>query len=297
MFASFNPGHVGITANLREGLALAERHGFGGYDAQLAALHEEITAHGAAAVRELFIQHGLRIGAWNLPFMPYQVTDAEWRDWLRQLPPLLAGARAVGALRAGMWIMPGSDDREFDANFGFHIARFQPIAEMLGEHGIRLGLEFIGPETTLRKFRHPFVRSVASIIQLARAIGSNCGLLLDAWHWHCAGGTRADLRGLTCDLLVHVHVDDAPAGVPRADLIDNRRKLPCTTGVIDIDGFMQALADAGYDGPVTAEPFDPEISVLPTEESAARTAKTTRAAVARAVRSTEVPSSSARQQR
>ena len=288
MFASLNPGHVGISVSLREGLALAERHGFGGYDAQLATLHEEMAARGAAAVREEFLQHGLRIGAWNLPFMPYHVTEAEWRDWLGRLPPLLAAARALGALRAGMWIMPGSDERGFDDNFAFHVARFQPVARLLADHGVRLGLEFIGPETSLRKFKHPFIRSVAAMLKLARAIGPNCGLLLDAWHWHCAGGTREDLRGLTRDLLVHVHVDDAPAGVPRAELIDNRRKLPCTTGVIDIDGFIQALADAGYDGPVTAEPFDPEVNALPAEEAAARTARTTRAAVARGIRSTEI---------
>jgi sugar phosphate isomerase/epimerase len=287
MFASFNPGHVGITVSLREGLALAERHGFGGYDVQLATLHDEVAAQGAAAVRDQFLQHGLRIGAWNLPFMPYSVSEAEWRDWLGRLPPLLASARALGALRAGMWILPGSDERGFDDNFAFHVARFQPVARLLAEHGIRLGLEFVGPETSLRKFRHPFIRSVAATLQLARALGPNCGLLLDAWHWHCAGGTREDLRGLTRDLLVHVHVEDAPAGVPRADLIDVRRKLPCTTGVIDIDGFMQALADSGYDGPVTAEPFDPELSALPAEESAACTARTTRTAVAYAVRSTE----------
>jgi sugar phosphate isomerase/epimerase len=288
MFSSLNPGHVGISASLREGLALAERHGFGGYDAQLAPLHEEVTARGAAAVRDLFLQHGLRIGAWNLPFMPYRVTEAEWRDWLAKLPPLLASAHVLGAVRAGMWIFPGSNERSYDENFTFHVARFRPIAQLLADHGIRLGLEFIGPETTLRSFRHPFVRSVASILQLARAIGPNCGLLIDAWHWHCAGGTRGDLHGLTRELLVHVHVDDAPAGVLRAELIDNRRKLPCTTGVIDIDGFMQALADAGYDGPVTAEPFDPELSALPAEEAAARTAKATRAAVARGVRSAGV---------
>jgi len=287
MFASFNPGHVGITVSLREGLALAERHGFGGYDAQLTALHGEVASLGAAAVRDQFIQHGLHPGAWNLPFMLYHVTEAEWRDWLGKLPPLLASARALGALRAGMWILPGSDERAFDDNFAFHVARFQPVARLLADHGIRLGLEFIGPETVLRKFKHPFIRSLAATLQLAHAIGPNCGLLLDAWHWHSAGGTREDLRGLTRDLLVHVHVDDAPAGVPRVELVDNRRKLPCTTGVIDIDGFMQALADAGYDGPVTAEPFDPEVSALPAEEATARTAKATRAAVARAVRSAE----------
>lgn len=287
MFASLNPGHVGITVTLRDGLALAERHGFGGYDAQLAELHEEVTRHGAAVVRDLYVRHGLRLGAWNLPFMPCRVTEEEWRDWLGRLPPLLASARALGALRCGMWILPGSNEREPDANFSFHVARFQPIARLLADHGIRLGLEFVGPETSLRQFKHPFVRSVAAILGLARAIGPNCGLLIDAWHWHAAGGTREDLRAFTRELLVHVHVNDAPAGVARAELIDHRRKLPGATGVIDLDGFMTALADADYDGPVTAEPFDPEISALPPEESAARTAQATRAAVARAIRTKE----------
>jgi len=288
MYASFNPGHVGINVSWREGLALAERHGFGGFDAQLAPLHDEVTRHGAAAVRELFLKHGLRIGAWNLPFMPYRVTEAEWREGIARLTPQLATARALGARRAGMWILPGSDERAFDENFGFHVARFQPIARLLADHGIRLGLEFIGPETSQRAFQHRFIRSVAEALQLARAIGPNCGLLIDAWHWHAAGGTRADLHGLTREQLVHVHIDDAPAGIPLAELVDNRRKLPCTTGVIDIDGFMQALADADYDGPVTAEPFDPEVSALPAEVAAAQTGRTTRAAVARAVRTAEL---------
>lgn len=287
MFASFNPSHVGITVSLREGLALAERYGFGGYDAQLATLHDEVAAHGAPAVGDLFIQHGLRTGAWNLPFMPYRVTEAEWRDWLGRLPPLLATARALGARRAGMWILPGSNELAFADNFKFHVDRFRPVAELLAIYGVRLGLEFIGPETAQRAFKHRFVDSVATVAELARAIGSNCGLLLDAWHWHCAGGTREELRGLTREFIVHVHINDAPADVSRADLVDNRRKLPDATGVIDLDGFMQALADAGYDGPVTAEPFDEELNALPAEEAARRTARATRSAVARAVRSAE----------
>jgi sugar phosphate isomerase/epimerase len=287
MFPSFNPGHVGIQVSLGDGLALAERHGFGGFDAQLRPLHDEVTQRGAAAVRDAFIARGLRPGAWNLPFMPTRVGADEWRAGLAGLPNLLASARAVGATRGGMWILPGSDEREFDANFAFHVERFQPVARLLADHGLRLGLEFIGPETSAARFRHRFIRSVDGMLGLARAIGPNCGLLLDAWHWHAAGGTRQDLRALTRELLVHIHVDDAPDGVARGDLVDNRRKLPGVTGVIDLEGFMQALAEAGYDGPVTAEPFDAELSALPPEESAARTARATRAAVARAVRPTE----------
>lgn len=286
MFASLNPGHIGIrNLGFQEALALAERHGFGGLDVQLAPLHDAVQERGAESVRALSLQHGLRIGAWNLPFMPYRVSEDEWRAELAKLPPQVASAGALGALRAAMWILPGSDERTYEENFEFHVTRFQPIARLLANHDIRLGLEFIGPETSLKKFKHPFIRSVDETIKLARAIGPNCGLLLDSWHWHSAGGTLEDLRVLTRELLVHIHVNDAPAGVPLSQLIDNRRKLPCTTGEIDIDGFMRALADADYDGPVTAEPFDPDVSALPPDQSAALTAKTTRDAVARGVRS------------
>lgn len=282
MFASFNPGHVGVRASLVEGLALAEKYGFGGYDAPLQQIHDAVEAEGADRLRERFLEHGLRVGAWNLPFMPYRVTEEEWKDWLTRLPPLLTSAAAIDARRACMWILPGCNEREFEDNVAFHIARFQPVARLLAEHGVRLGLEFVGPETSAAKFRFPFVRTLKPTLQLAHAIGGNCGLLLDCWHWHCTGGTREELAPLTRADLVHIHVNDAPAGIGRAELIDNQRKLPDTTGVIDLAGFMTALADTGYSGPVTAEPFDDEIRALPDEEATARTARATRRAVARA---------------
>lgn len=284
MFASLNPGHVGINVPLEAGLALAERHGFGGYDASLEVLHSAVTQQGAMAVRDCFLARGLRVGAWNLPFMPYAVSQAEWREGLAKLPALFASAADVGARRACMWVLPGSNDRAYEANFDHHVARFRPIAGLLADHGIQLALEFVGPEASLRAFTHPFVRTIPATLELARAIGPNCGLLLDSWHWHCIGGTRADLAALTREQIVHVHVNDAPVGVPVADLQDMSRKLPCTTGVLDLEGFMQALATAGYDGPVTAEPFDATINAISAESAAAITAKTTRTAVALGVR-------------
>lgn len=59
--------------------------------------------------------------------------------------------------------------------------------------------------------------------------------------------------------VVHVHVNDAPAGIPVDQQIDNRRKLPVTTGVIDLKGFINALVKIGYDGPIECEPFVQEL--------------------------------------
>ena len=40
-----------------------------------------------------------------------------------------------------------------------------------------------------------------------------------------------------------------------AEYIDNDRRLPMETGVIDLGGFLKRLAALAYDGPVTPEPF------------------------------------------
>ena len=52
---------------------------------------------------------------------------------------------------------------------------------------------------------------------------------------------------LTCSMLV------APGG----------KVIYRKTGVIDIAGFLQALQEIGYDGPVTPEPFKKELADLP----------------------------------
>ncbi|HVZ48690.1 MAG TPA: sugar phosphate isomerase/epimerase family protein [Gemmatimonadaceae bacterium] len=284
MFASFNPGQIGLSAlALREGLALAERHGFGGFDPSLVQLHDEVTRHGAAAVRGWFVGHGLQMGAWTLPFMPWHVPEAEWQDWLARLPALAASAAAVGALRAAIWTFPGSNDFAYEENFRHYVRRFQPVARVLGAHGIRLGLEAVGPETAQRQYRHPFLRKPAEAWRLAQAIAPNCGVVLDSYHWHCAGGTRAELAALPAASIVQAHVCDGRAGRTLAQQMDLERRLPGESGVVDLDGFMSALAAHRFDGPVTAEPFDDDVNALGVEGATARTARATRAAVARAV--------------
>jgi len=68
-----------------------------------------------------------------------------------------------------------------------------------------------------------------------------------------------ELLGLSAKDVVHVHVNDAPEGIAVDQQIDSRRKLPATTGVIDMKGFINALVKIGYDGPVECEPFDEEL--------------------------------------
>ncbi len=62
--------------------------------------------------------------------------------------------------------------------------------------------------------------------------------------------------------------------------VDNRRDLPAATGVIDLAGFLQALARIGYDGPIAAEPFRPELGAMPRDRALAMVAAAMRKAFA-----------------
>ena len=174
--------------------------------------------------------------------MNWRGDEAEYKAGLSKLAEFAAAGAAVGATRVAQWVPSASEDLKFGDNFRWHIDRFKPIAEILGEHGCSLGLEFIGPRTLRVDKSYGFIHSMDGMLALGHAIGTgNVGLLLDCWHWYTGLGTLSDLMGLTADDVVHVHVNDAPDGVDVSEQIDNKRALPGETGVIDLVGFLECV--------------------------------------------------------
>ncbi len=261
MYKTLSPGAIGIRGlSLADSIALAARTGFGGLDfsiVQAAQLADEIGVEGVVA---LFDEAGIRYGAWGLP-VRWQSDD--WEDDLAQLPRYAALAAKLGADRTSTWCPPASDERDFDANFAWHVARFQPIAAVLAEHGIRFGIEFIGPQTLRPPHKHAFIYDMAGMLELAVALGTgNVGLLLDAWHLYTSGGAVDDLDNISNADIVNVHVNDAPLDLQMHEYIDNDRRLPLETGVLPLRDFMQKLAQLAYDGPVTPEPFSARLNAM-----------------------------------
>jgi sugar phosphate isomerase/epimerase len=128
------------------------------------------------------------------------------------------------------------------------------------------GLEFVGPKTSRDSRRHPFIYTLEAMLELGSDIGPNVGLLVDAWHLHSSQGTIEELIKVPASKIALVHINDAPADVEIDDLKDHDRRLPGETGEINIKGFLNALRQLGYEGPVEAEPFDPRLKELPSDE-------------------------------
>ena len=257
-FKNFAPGHIGVKANQQQALEYAVKYGFGG----IAPSEGEFADKSAAEISEwvaLMKQKGIRYGAAGLP-VEFRRDEALFKNGMAQLPKRAALLKQLGVTRVATWITPGHNELTYLQNFKMLETRFREAAKVLKDNDLRLGLEFVGPRTSREKFRFPFVCTQVDMMELVDAVGTgNVGLLLDSWHWYTSHGTVKELERLSNKDIVHVHVNDAPAGVEIDQQIDNRRKLPATTNVIDLKGFINTLVKIGYDGPVECEPFDQEL--------------------------------------
>lgn len=259
MFKNLSPGAIGIRCGWIEGLDLAGGAGFEGADLSLPdaeKLAAEKGADGVAAVRALYSDRGLQMGGWSFP-VSWRGSDAEFFESLGRLPAQAKLAAEIGCLRTYTWVVGWSDELTRREHFQRVVRRFRLSAEILADYGHRLGLEFIGPRTSRAPHRYGFVYTMDGMLTLCCAIGTgNVGLLFDVWHWYTCRSTLDDVRQLAPYDVLFVHINDAPAGVDVLDQIDNQRCLPGETGVIPNGDLLRALHGAGYDGPVTVEPFN-----------------------------------------
>jgi sugar phosphate isomerase/epimerase len=266
MFKNLSPGAIGIREiSLPDAIELARRTGFSGIDFSIGEAADLADAHGVGYVRGLFQDAGIVPGQWGLPVA--WNNEEQWTQDMTELPHLALLGRELGCTRTATWCPSWSDERDYEDNWTWHVARFRPIAEVLMQHDCRLGIEFLGPKTLRSPHRYGFIHTLQEMMSLAAEIGTgNVGLLLDVWHLYTSGGSIDDLDTITAKDIVTVHISDAPAGIPRDEQRDTIRCLPMETGVIDLAGFIGKLAGMGYDGPVTTEPFNERINTIAAED-------------------------------
>ena len=259
-------GNLGISANQREAIELAARHGFESVGADgnfLASLQDDLMAE----LKTFMKTKSIVFGAAGLP-VEFRRDEARFGNDLKVLPKFAAGLRRAGVDRAATWLMPGSDALPYLQNFHQHATRLREVAQLLKDQGVRLGLEYVAPKTSWTSRRYPFIHTMAEMKELIAEINTgNVGFVLDSWHWWHAGDKAADVLTLKGNEVIAVDVNDAPAGIPKDQQQDGRRELPCATGTIDIGAFMKALNQIGYDGPVRAEPFNQAVNKMPKDEA------------------------------
>lgn len=271
-FKNFAPGHIGVRANQQQALEYAIKYGFEG----ITPSPGEFENKSASEISEwlgLMKEKGIRYGAGGLP-VNFRRDEERFKNDMAKLPGQASLLKQLGVTRVATWIMPGHRELTYLQQFKLLTHRFRQVAKVLKDNDIRLGLEFVGPRTSRSRSRFAFISTHIEMMELVEAIGTgNVGLLLDSWHWYTSHGTVDELLKLSNNDVVHVHVNDAPAGIDVDKQVDNRRALPATTGVIDLKGFINALVKIGYDGPVECEPFNQELRQMEPDAAVQKTSE------------------------
>ena len=265
-----SPGSIGVSASQTETIQLAARFGFEAVE----PFPQSLAALSPAQMELLLADLKAKNLVWGAAGLPveFRRDDAAFNDGLQKLGPLAAAMKSAGVTRVGTWLSPASGALTYVQNFRRHAERLRAVAKVLGDHGLRLGLEYVGTFTSRANAKFPFVHCLAETRELITEIGTgNVGLILDSWHWWQAGDTEADLRSLAPSDIVSVDLNDAPAGVAKHEQQDGRRELPAATGVIDVATFLKALQGLGYAGPVRAEPFNKPLNDLNNDAACAAT--------------------------
>lgn len=272
MKMNLTTGALGLKVTQPEAIELAHRYGFESVEPRFDFL---ATASDADLARLLDDMKAKKIefGASGLP-IDLRVGDDQLAEQMKRLPAFARTLQRAGVTLVNKPIFPTHDTLTYLANFKQHVERVRQIAVQLGDRGLRLGLEYIGPRTLWASRRYTFIHSMAECRELIAEVGRrDVGLALDSWHWHTARDTEADLLSLKKEEIVSVDINDAPAGIPVDQQVDNRRELPLATGVIDLAAFLNAIHKLGWEGPVRAEPFSAELRKLSPEQAVAATAQ------------------------
>lgn len=261
-------GSLGIAAGQRRAVELAAAHSFDVVDADgkfLAALSDGELNDLLAFMKEKHV-------GWAMGGLPvdFRRDDAAFSSGIATFPAYARGLQRAGVRFVTTYVLPMSNDLTYQLNWKLHVTRLREVARILGDCGMRLGVEYVAPKTLWASQRYPFVHTMAEMRELLADIRQpNTGIVLDSWHWYHAGDQPADILALQGSDVVSIDLNDAPAGVPKDQMVDGKRELPAATGVIPIAGFLGALEKIGFHGPVRAEPFNEAVRRLPPDEAAA----------------------------
>ena len=269
---SLNPGAIGVRVNQEELLEAAVKYG---YEAivPFSGTLAEWSDDQIKAFTEKMNSNDISWGAAGLP-LNFRAEPEVHSEGIRELPKHAVALKKAGVTRMSTWIMPTHASLTYLRNMELHATHLREAARILGDHGIKLGLEYVGPKTLMTSQKFSFVHSMAECQDLINEIGEpNVGFQLDSFHWFCAGDTKEDLLKLKKEMIVTVDLNDARAGYTADEQIDGKRELPASTGVIDIKTFLEALVEIDYDGPVRAEPFNKVLNDMDNEAALEATYK------------------------
>ena len=253
MYKNLNISSLGIVGQ-SEAIELALTHRFKAMDLNLVEFADRVKLRGMPFARRLIESSKIKLSAFALPFELKDDPD-KFKEDLARLAEWGSAAAEVGCVRCTMTIEPAGDRLPYHENFTFHSERLAEICSVLLPNNIQLGVGFRAAADLRRNKAFQFIHDLEALSMLVNMVNRpNAGILFNAWDLLASGGSLDTLRNIPVDKIVAVQLADAPEDVPLEELTETSRLLPAVDGRFDIPAVLTALAEMGYEGPVSVTP-------------------------------------------
>lgn len=239
---------------------LASATGFDGFDFGAQGALDAINEMGLAAVKTRLAELNVVPAVFGLD-VEWRGSDEKFEEGMLGFEERVAAAVAVGSDRCCTWIPPASDVTA-DEWTARTVSRFKRIMVVLNAHGVRLGLEFVGPHHLRAGGANamgpqPTLWTLEQTLQLIDAIGADgLGLLVDSYHLDTTSTDAAALIPLGDALIVHAHINDAGSDTTADTALDGNRVLPCA-GRLPLQHYVDVLKTIGFSGFLCCEVLTP----------------------------------------
>jgi 2-keto-myo-inositol isomerase len=149
-------------------------------------------------------------------------------------------------------------------------------ADICGEHGLKLAIEF--------NSQHTVLNSIAALREILQAAGrKNAGMLLDAYHMERSGAGGRGFEGVAPDEIAAFQYSDAPSAAVAAGVKRPTDRLPPGKGIVRWLDVFKLLKEKNFDGYLSYEAPNPAQWERPAAEVCREGVAATRALIARAL--------------
>lgn len=249
---------------IREFAAIASKSGFEGIEYSIEPIQKLVDEDGLDYAKTLIDGERLSLASFFLPVNFHQ-SDEIFESSLAQLERYAKTAAELKCARCCTWLMPGTNNNPVDQLLTC-ILRLRKCAVILRDHGISLGIEFVGPHCKGTN-KYDYVGDLGTALRVGEALDiDGTGVLFDSFHWFTSGGTSDQLLKVPANRITLVHINDAP-DKDRLAQVDSERLLP-GEGVIDLSAMLNGLKAIKYEGYVSVEVFSKELTSLGFEKAA-----------------------------
>jgi 4-hydroxyphenylpyruvate dioxygenase len=140
-------------------------------------------------------------------------------------------------------------------------AQLHDLGERAGQRGLRIGYEALSWGAHVKTFGH-----VARLVE--QAAHPHVGIILDSFHTLALGDDVAPIADLPWNRIFFVQLADAPRMT--LDPLSWSRHFRCfpAQGDLDVAGFLAAVLEAGYAGPISLEIFNDDFRAAPPRQTA-----------------------------